>query len=121
MDKIVLIGNGTSYKLNTLQEIVEILIGEQYYNLSKEEQTTVLRQIAFENETINQFEQGSINIQDEITYILSLLKLNLITVMESKDADILGRYMDKNLIDGNYIILNAFADRLLEGYLAVKK
>ncbi len=118
MDKIVLIQGKNTYRLNTLNELVEILIDEQYYNLSKEQQIDVLKKEAFKCEIINRIKEGTINTQDEITYIFSLLKLNLITLMERKDADILSKYMDKTQMQGNYLILNTFADNLLDTYKA---
>ena len=56
-------------------------------------------------------------IYDEITYILSLLKFNKIILLEKTNANILGKYINKENIEENYLILNKFADEIMQKYL----
>ena len=55
-------------------------------------------------------------IKDEISYILSLISTNKITLLERKDANIFTKSIIKDDMKDNYIILNKFAKRLLKEY-----
>ena len=69
-----------------------------------------------DNKTTN-FDKNAFIIYDEITYILSLLKFNKIILLEKTNANILGKYINKENIEENYLILNKFADEIMQKYL----
>ena len=56
-------------------------------------------------------------LYDEYTYILSMLQLQKFYLLEAKEANIFGKYIDKNAIKDNYIIVNTFANEILKTYL----
>ena len=63
---------------------------------------------------------GKFVIYDEVTYILSLLLINNVTLLESTDSNIFTKYLDKSGITDNYIIVNKFAEELLKSYMKNK-
>ena len=63
------------------------------------------------------FEENSFILYNEISYILSMLKFNKLILLERTDANIFGRYINKEWIEDNYIIINKFADEILKKYL----
>ena len=69
-----------------------------------------------DNKTTN-FDKNAFIIYDEITYILSLLKFNKIILLEKTNANILRKYINKENIEENYLILNKFADEIMQKYL----
>ena len=48
---------------------------------------------------------------------MSLLKFNKIILLEKTNANILGKYINKENIEENYLILNKFADEIMQKYL----
>lgn len=130
LKKIILLENEEEIQCNSLEEIIQILIDENYYKMSKKEKEQKLEILALANslnkkieiignekklKEIDEFE-GKIIIKDEVTYILSLLVNNLIVLLEEKNANIFMKNMDKSSLNGNYIIVNKFAKDLLRKY-----
>jgi len=73
-----------------------------------------------DKEVVKKYEgdlEGKFIIQDEITYIYSLLLLNKVTLLESTKSNYLTGALDKTNISDNYVIVNHFAKELLENYL----
>ena len=62
----------------------------------------------------------NIVIQDEITYILSLLKIDKFMILENIESNFLTKHLDKSNFEGNYIIVNKFAEELLGKYVTHK-
>ena len=56
-------------------------------------------------------------IYDEKTYILSLLLTERAMLLESIDSNIFTENLDKTGIRDNYIIVNTFAEKLLDKYI----
>ena len=56
-------------------------------------------------------------IFDEKTYILSLLLTQSLMLLESTTSNIFTEKLDKTAITDNYIIVNTFAEQLLDKYI----
>lgn len=129
MEKLIVIEEKHKYKYDNLENLVEDFISKNYYNISTEEKGIILEKKAAANsireniKTIkierypDDFEENSFIVSDEISYILSMLKFNKIILLERTDANIFGKYIDKEWIKDNYIIVNKFADEILKKYL----
>ena len=59
-------------------------------------------------------------LYDDMTYILSLVKNNSITLLERIDTDIIPVNIDKSKIEENYLIINNFIDDIIKDYLLKK-
>ena len=131
LKKIILIQNGKSRQMDSKEEVIEFLFGDNYYNLSLEERKELIKLNTIAN-TINldkkllildNKKNTSFNldtdfiIYDEVTYLLSLLILNKCMLLEKKDSNILTSDIDKSNISDNYIIVNTFAKELLKKYI----
>ena len=129
MEKIIVIEEKHKYKYDNLENLVEDFISKNYYNISTEEKGIILEKKAAANTIMDNiktvkiekypddFEENSFIVCDEISYILSMLKFNKIILLERTDANIFGKYIDKEWIKDNYIIVNKFADEILKKYL----
>ena len=131
-NNIILIENENDIKCDTKEQVVKILLGEDYYNLSEEDKVERMEIRAIANsinnpkiriikkgEKIDSLENVFV-IYDEITYIYSLLITNNITMLEKTKEEIFTKGLDKTELTKNYIIVNKFAKELLEKYLNTK-
>lgn len=131
LKKIILIQNGKSRQMDSKEEVIEFLFGDNYYNLSLEERKELIKLNTIVN-TINldrkllildNKKNTSFNLDtdfivyDEVTYLLSLLMLNKCMLLEKKDSNIFTSDIDKSNILDNYIIVNTFAKELLKKYI----
>ena len=133
LKKIIIIENGEQVQYNRLEEIVKILIDENFYDMDQNKRIQVMRTKALANcinnkrEIIQEIQKiqedttENLNevfiIKDEITYILSLLMTNKIIILERKDSNIFSGDLNKENIENNYIIINTYAEELLKKYL----
>ena len=129
LKKLILIENNKKYQFETKEELVEYLLGNGYYQMSKEEKKELLdlnskaQCLNTEFEPIeledvkNKNIENSFIIYDETTYILSLLLQERIILLENIEANIFTKSIDKTQYTDNYIIVNKFAKRLLEEYI----
>lgn len=132
MENLIVIEGKEKYQYKDIKSLIENLINKNYFNMSKEEKKKELEKKAVantiqENLKIIELEKDirilDINafvLYDEITYILSMLKFNKIILLERTDANIFGRYINKKNIEDNYIIINKFANEIMEKYLESK-
>lgn len=131
MKKLILIEGNDKYQFDALEEMVRFIIDDKYYEMSRLEKKKLLDMKAFASSLpykVNIIDrlkkdeliEGKFIIYDEITYILSLLLLNKVTLLESTDSNIFTEYLDKSNISDNYIIVNRFAKELLSSYMANK-
>lgn len=131
-NNIILIENENDIKCDTKEQVVKILLGEDYYNLSEEDKVERMEIRAIANsinnpkiriikkgEKIDSLENVFV-IYDEVTYIYSLLITNNITMLEKTKEEIFTKGLDKTELTKNYIIVNKFAKELLEKYLNTK-
>ena len=66
---------------------------------------------------VQNYDKEAFIVYDEITYILSMLKFNKIILLEKTNANIFGKYINKENITDNYIIVNKFANEIIQKYL----
>lgn len=130
LKKLIIIEGSEQIQCNTLEDIVKILIDENYYNMTEDgkenkrklkalanclgQKKTVVKDI--DKEVFEKIDELFI-IKDEITYILSLLMTNKIILLERKDANIFAKELNKKNITENYILINTFAKELLINYI----
>ncbi len=134
MENLIVIEGKEKYQYKDIKSLIEKFINKNYYNMSKVERKNELEKktvantmlngikvITLEKETDN-FDEDAFILYDEITYILSMLKFNKIILLEKTDANIFGKYLNKKYINkenikDNYIIINKFANEIMEKYL----
>ena len=128
MKNLILIEAEEKYQFDTIEELIKCIIDENYYEISEIEKKEKLKLKAYANciktdfQIVSNFEtnetlDNKFFILDEITYIYSLLLLNKVHLLESTDANILTKDLDKTSIKDNYIIVNHFAKELLKSYM----
>lgn len=111
LKNLILIENNEKYQFDTLEELVETIVDNDYYKLGDNEKKEKLKLKAFANSF---GKEEMVDITNEIKYILSLLILNKFTILENINSNIFTKDMNKSNLDGNYIIVNKFAKELLE-------
>ena len=129
MENLIVIEGKEKYQYRDIESLVEKFINENYFYMDEEDRKAELEKRAImnnpqnkikncklDNKTTN-FDKNAFIIYDEITYILSLLKFNKIILLEKTNANILGKYINKENIEENYLILNKFADEIMQKYL----
>ena len=132
LKKIIIIENDVDYQCDTFEEIVKMLIDEKFYDLTAEEKKEKMKMKAIANSINNKMEiidtvdnlnniDGKFIIKDEITYILSLLITTNIVILERIDSNIFTKNLNKSNIKENYVIVNKFAQKLLNEYLNISR
>lgn len=129
MEKLIVIEGKEKYQYKDFKNLVKGFINSNYYDMNEKEKKEEVEKKAVAN-TIQDnikivkisnkkkdFRKDEFVINNEVTYILSLLRFNKIVLLEKMDANIFGRYIDKTKLSNNYIILNKFADEILEKYI----
>lgn len=133
LNKIILIENDKSYQFSNEKSLVEHLMGNNYYNQSENEKLEQMQLNALakclgtnleilkvdkENEKKERIDvKNKFVIYDEKTYVLSLLLTQRAMLLESTDSNIFTGGLDKTEIKDNYIIVNTFAEKLLDQYI----
>lgn len=129
MENLIVIEGKEKYKYHDIESLIKGFINERYYNMSETEQKNELEKKAIANtiqDNIKIYNMGSkaqnydkeaFILYDEITYILSMLKFNKIILLEKTNANIFGKYINKENITDNYIIVNKFANEIIQKYL----
>ncbi len=136
--------NKKAYQLDELEDLIILVLGQDYLNLSETEKFikryTSLFPFSIENKYLlidsrrgiikseNIFEnkstysiKNSLFIDDEIVYFLSLCKINQIQILEKVGANIFANNIKINEIKSNYVLINHFVDKLLKDYLKNNK
>ena len=130
LKKLIIIEGKNEYQSDELQDIVKMLIDDNYYNMTQEEKINIMRirakanclNINKKSVDIDEIEEDT-NLNDkfvvgnEIIYILSLLTTYNVVLLERIDSDIFTKDIDKSKIEDNYIIVNKFAEEILEKML----
>ena len=129
MENLIVIEGKEKYKYNDIESLIKGFINERYYNMSETEQKNELEKKAIANtiqdnikiynmgSKVQNYDKEAFIVYDEITYILSMLKFNKIILLEKTNANILGKYINKENITDNYIIVNKFANEIIQKYL----
>lgn len=129
LKNLIIIENGKDFQYDTLEEVTKVLIDKDFYNMTEVEKMEKMRIKALANNLYNKFTvlecspldgdfEGKFIIQNEITYIYSLLMNNSnLLLLEHKNSNILTKYLNKEFLKDNYVIVNSFAKELLEKYV----
>lgn len=129
MENLIVIEGKEKYQYNDIKGLIENFINKNYFNMSEEERKKELEKKAMANTMQSNikvvklekdkkfFDKNAFILYDEISYILSLLKFNKIILLEKADANIFSKFINKKNIECNYIIINKFANEILEKYL----
>ena len=129
MENLIVIEGKEKYKFEDLESLVKRFINDNFYNMSEDERkielekksiaNTMLRKIkVFElDNDLSNLDENAFILFDEFTYILSLLKFNIIVLLEKTDANIFGKYINREEIEDNYIIINKFANEIMKNYI----
>lgn len=129
MENLIVIEGKEKYKYNDIESLIKGFINERYYNMSETEQKNELEKKAIANtiqdnikiynmeSKAQSYDKEAFIVYDEITYILSMLKFNKIILLEKTNANIFGKYINKENITDNYIIVNKFANEIIQKYL----
>lgn len=133
LKELILIEDNKKIQFADKKSLIKYLLGNTYFDVSEEEKKELLLYNAFAKclnteykpavltksniDKIDIYNEKLFIIYDENTYILSLLLLNRVMLLERKDVNIFSNKIDKSKLDGNYIILNTFAKKLLADYI----
>ena len=129
MENLIVIEGKEKYKYNDIESLIKGFINERYYNMSETEQKNELEKKAIANtiqdnikiynmeSKAQNYDKEAFIVYDEITYILSMLKFNKIILLEKTNSNIFGKYINKENITDNYIIVNKFANEIIQEYL----
>lgn len=129
MENLIVIEGKEKYKYNDIESLIKGFINERYYNMSETEQKNELEKKAIANtiqdnikiynmeSKAQNYDKEAFIVYDEITYILSMLKFNKIILLEKTNSNIFGKYINKENITDNYIIINKFANEIIQKYL----
>ena len=129
MENLIVIEGKEKYQYKDLQSLVKNFISQNYYEMSEEEKENELEKKTVANTMLNniktkklekgitEFDENEFVLYDEVTFILSLAKFNKIILLERTDANIFGKYIDKQSFKDNYIIINKFANEIMKKYL----
>lgn len=132
MENLIVIEGKEKYQYKDIKSLIENFINKNYFSMSEEERKNELEKRTIANtiqsnikvvkleKNKKDFDENAFVLYDEISYILSMLKFNKIILLESTDANIFGKYIDKNWIKDNYIIINKFSEEILKKYLEEK-
>lgn len=125
MKNIIVITDKDSCKMDTKEELIGLFLGYDYFNLSKEKQKERLLEKASFNsfnsmdlvKLTDDFDRNKpyILIDNEINYILSLLKINNFMILESRNSRVFVRDFMREETSDNYFIINNYVDRILYG------
>lgn len=127
LKELILIENNKSYQFSNEKELIEHLLGNNYYNSTEQEKreqmkingllhcaNSDIQVIDIEKAKNNKLDrEKEFIIYNEMTYVLSLLLTNRYTLLERVDANIYTKGMNKTNIKDNYIIVNTFAKKIL--------
>lgn len=139
-NNIIISINGDAKQLDTLDEVISYVFGDEYKNLNQKQKINKRYDIAMPYAIKNKIhivysEKGVINydkifekntkydiensiiIDNEITLILSLCNLDVIRILEKKGANIFIHEEINNNKDANYVFVNKYATKLIEKYL----
>ncbi len=133
LKKLLLIEGRKKFQFDEEKELIEHLLGKNYYKLTKKEQMKLMSINAFfkvvgtkmkvdtlsktKEELNNMNFENTFVVYDEKTYILSLLIADRAMLLESTTSNIYTDGLDKSEIKENYIIVNKFAQELLINYI----
>lgn len=131
-----MITKNNSYQFNTINEIIESIFGEEYSKLDEKSKFIKRYEMAYPISKFNKdipvvhtkmgvlgekykVISGKFNvidsfiIDDELSYILSLCKIDNILLLENINANIIVDSKYKTDIKDNYIVVNSYAKQII--------
>lgn len=132
MENLIVIEDGEKYKYDSIEEFVTQYIHKEYYSMNDDEKMQELEMKAMANTLqfkisvinlrkdgikSNIYNQDAFVIYDEITHILSLMKIGKIVVLENVESQCFNKYINMENITDNYVIVNKFVNEIMEKYL----
>lgn len=141
MKNLIMSFNDKFYEVDSLSELICIVFGQDYQDLTEKEKFIRRYEMAFPISkfnkmliahtklgTIGEFYKivtkkvditNSFIIDSEITFIISLCKINKLLLLEHIDSNIFIGDIENLNKKENYVILNSFCDLLLDKYCEV--
>lgn len=110
-NKITIISDGDSFELNTYEDILTLLLGNEYL-----EKSDITKQKIINNKVALNFNNYDINIS-EFEYILYLINYDKIVVIENINSNIFRKYLNSD--NDEVIIVNNYIKEILENYKKV--
>lgn len=130
LKNLIIIENKNYIQCDNEEELVKLLIDEDFFKLSKKEKLKKMQLKAMLNSlntkkniielkdlSLEENFQNKFVLIDEKTYILSLLINTNIIILENINSNVYIKYLDKSKFAKNYIIVNHFAKEILKNYL----
>ena len=130
LKNLIIIENKNYIQCDNEEELVKLLIDEDFFKLSKKERLKKMQLKAMLNSlnskkniielkdlSLEENFQNKFVLIDEKTYILSLLINTNIIILENINSNVYTKYIDKSKFAKNYIIVNHFAKEILKNYL----
>lgn len=109
----IIIEGEKDIRCQTIEDVVRVLVDERYYEMPDQQKKEVLDRKAAAN-SLNTDQKFVLD--DEITYVLSLLRNEIVYLLEYMGHRELTKDIDCPENGKNYIVVNNFADRLLSEY-----
>ena len=132
---LIVLTKTNNFQLDTLEELVEIYFGKDFKEKTEEEKIqkryekiyplAVLHkaEILLNNSNVvidgkiknieSANKEKTVYIDSDRNFFLSLCKMGEIKIFEKKDANIFGKNINKSQMNGNYIIIDMFLDKIL--------
>ena len=124
--RYVLVEGEDDIKCNSFEDVVRALVDEKYYDMSENEKKEALKRKAAAN-TFNrgilttEKDLSDFDLEDEVTYVLSLLNQKSVYLLESAENRELTKDIDLPDDAKNYVVVNNFANEILDSYKKGKK
>jgi len=106
---LILIENDRHNQFSSIEELISFILGDNYYNITDKEKRELMELNArayclntnIKIATLNELNNNNVNnmfiIQDEISYILSLLIINRYTLLEKTTSNIFTSELNKDI------------------------
>lgn len=132
--------NNNIYQLDNIIQVISLILGETYNHLNEEEkllkrydsllpfsvenklliasslQGVFKERTILDNSKIYSLEKD-LFIDDEITYLLSLCRIDQIQILEKTEANIFATNLANKTDGSNYILINKFTNEILKNYI----
>ena len=117
----LIVDGNVNVKCNSFEDVVRALVDENYYQMSDDEKKEAIKKKAIANSlNVRPFSKDgyltNFDLENERTYILSLLELNIVYLLERKEGGELTKDLDIPEDSKNYVVVNSHARKLLDDY-----
>ena len=126
MNNLIIITKDNNYKFNDYKDLFKFFLGDDYFTLTEDAKKERIKNKAYSNSFGEIYKIVNINdvydknkpyilIDNEINYILSIIKIFNILIMENRNSNVfVNDFMRKETLD-NYFIINNYIDKILYG------